>query len=93
MSEDHNKPGWMFWATVVVVGLLMGYVGAYVGMARAPRIFIAAGHGPYELADCYFVAGRQLDHQDFWRAVFAPVHEADRHIRREKWILKNFILK
>jgi hypothetical protein len=66
-----------------------GYVGAYTGMVKRARPILILGSGPFQARDIY-VLGNVEFNQSFWSSVFAPVHQADLHIRREKWVVKQY---
>jgi hypothetical protein len=91
MASDRKKPSAGFWITVALIAVLVppcGYAGAYLCMARKPRVFLGTGHGPYKLPPFYVAGSRRDLDQEFWSFTFAPAHWADMRIRPDKWTRK-----
>lgn len=89
---DHKKPDWKFWATVALVVVLVGYVGAYALMV-GPGLWSINFSGGRDMTGSitgeippYYSAGIHLPlNQQLFERLFAPIHWIDRRVRRDAW--------
>jgi len=86
MTSDHKKPGVAFWATVVVIGVLIPtaiYVGAYAWVIEPVSVVAHLTSGEKHR----FVVARypRLGQSSIWRTFFGPANQLDRLVRPYVW--------
>jgi hypothetical protein len=89
MRERKRTSSW--WPITIValpLGLLGGYVGAYLNLVQPEPLVMWSGAGPWDLPPNYKrISGEK--HEGFWQAVFAPLQSIDAEVRRDKWTTTN----
>jgi hypothetical protein len=86
---DRKKPGIAFWATVVVVAVLVPsaiYLGAYAWLIEPTPAVAHVTTGE----EYHFIMPRypRLGDSPFWSTFFEPANRLDRRVRPEAWISK-----
>jgi hypothetical protein len=83
--SDRKKPGMAFWATVVVVVVLVpsaAYLGAYACLLEPDkRSVYSLGTDSAIVVETYPGIGKS----QFWRSFFDPANRLDRRIRPTVW--------
>ncbi len=84
---NRKKPGVEFWATVVVVGVLValsGYFGTYALMVNPTRVWRSCGpNPPPSEVMAYYPEG--IGSSASWESFYAPANFFDRKVRPAKW--------
>jgi hypothetical protein len=94
MSPDRKKPGVAFWATVVVVVVLVAvsaYVGAYALMVTPGPGYLVGPDMHHRQHPAYYdlsFAGLSSHQHEALGRFFAPVNSIDRTFRQDVWTLK-----
>jgi hypothetical protein len=94
MTSDRNKPGFLFWATVVVVVVLPLYIGAYASTVHTQVPFtVPENHTgrpilfkmPVYYYGDFLGFGFVFTEESGWGKVFAPIHAVDQAVRPKRW--------
>ena len=81
---DRKKPGVAFWATVVVVVVLVAYLGSYFALLDR-KVYWPAGVDPVTRQNIFKTRPRYLIDGELVERMLDPVHRLDRILRKEYW--------